>query len=164
MTYNEDQQHSAKKDFFCINKLVQHMKKGQKEKWSCKGNNGRSILITWLDTFLDEFKYLFKASNCPRNNIRKYLKNCVIHRQKLHYQTHKEQIGKNRRYIYRWKNKPSMWQLMYVVESFKKPLCSKWRLRALSSSYLRFHSAASACAEAFPSAARLRAFATARES
>lgn len=42
-----------------------------------------------------------------------------------------------------------------------KPFCSNGRFLVLSISYLRFHSAASACAEAFPSAARLNAFATA---
>lgn len=43
------------------------------------------------------------------------------------------------------------------------PLFSNCKLRVLSNSYLRFHSEASACAEAFPSAACLSAFATANK-
>ena len=43
-----------------------------------------------------------------------------------------------------------------------KPLRSSCRFLAFSSSYFRFHSAASAWAEAFPSATRLSAFATAK--
>lgn len=43
------------------------------------------------------------------------------------------------------------------------PLFSNCKLRDLSNSYLRFHSEASACEEAFPSAACLSAFATANK-